>query len=117
MVEHPPVTEHVQQKQAAFHADIVGEVAEAVKSQDVVVVGMQVNPHCKRARKVLTEAGIEHTYLEYGGYHNCWKERLALKIWSGWPTFPQVFVKGRLIGGANETQHMVGEGELQKMLE
>lgn len=115
-LEHPAATDHVQQKQASFHAEIVSEVAEALRENDVVVVGMTVNPHCKRARKALTDAGIEHAYLEYGGYHSMWKERLALKIWAGWPTFPMVFVKGALIGGANETQHLIKEGELQGML-
>ena len=116
MIDRPSATPHVQEKQASFHADVVREVADAVLKDAVVVVGMQVNPHVKRARKALDEAGIAHTYLEYGGYHNRWKERLALKMWAGWPTFPQVFVKGVLIGGANETQHMLESGELQKLL-
>jgi hypothetical protein len=38
---------------------------------------------------------VAHTYLEYGSYFSKWKERLAIKLWSGWPTFPQVFVDGR----------------------
>ena len=67
----------------------------------VVVVGMAQNPHVKNVRNALKEAKIEFTYLEYGSYFSEWKKRLAIKMWSGWPTFPQVFVRGSLIGGSN----------------
>jgi glutaredoxin-related protein len=117
MPARPPATEHVASKQASFHADVVEAVASAVAQHDVVVVGMSINPHVKRARGALDEAGIPHHDLDYGGYHSMWKERLALKMWSGWPTFPMVFVKGRLVGGANETQFLLKDGELQKLLE
>jgi hypothetical protein len=50
---------------------------------------MAQNPHVKRVRTALTEAGIEFTYLEHGSYFSKWKERLAIKFWSGWPMFPQ----------------------------
>lgn len=101
----------------SFHSDIVGEVATAVSRDPVVVVGMKTNPFVKRARKALTEAGIPHTVLEYGGYASKWKERLAIKMWSGWPTFPQVFVKGVLIGGGTETEAAVKSGDLKRWLE
>ena len=42
--------------------------------------------------------------------------RNALKMWTGWPTLPMVFVKGTLIGGANETIALIESGELQRML-
>ncbi|MCA9573564.1 MAG: glutaredoxin [Alphaproteobacteria bacterium] len=117
MSERPLVTAHVATKQAAYHAEVVGEVASAIAENDVVVVGMAVNPHVKRARQALDDAKVAYTYLGYGGYHSMWKERLAIKIWAGWPTFPQIYVKGRLIGGANETVHMLETGELADLLD
>lgn len=116
MPPRPPVTEHVASKQEAFHAEVVAAVAEALAAHDVVVVGMSINPHVKRARRALDAAGIAHHDLDFGGYHNMWKQRLALKMWAGWPTFPQVFVKGRLVGGANETEHMLKDGSLAQLL-
>ena len=38
--------------------------------------------------------------------------RNALKMWCGWPTFPMVFVKGTLVGGADELQKLLESGEL-----
>ena len=99
-----------------FHADIVQEVARTVAESPVVVVGMAQNPVVKRARKALQEAGIEFKYLEYGSYFGAWKQRLAIKLWSGWPTFPQVFVRGVLLGGAEETIAAIADGSLRRMM-
>jgi monothiol glutaredoxin len=45
-----------------------------------------------------------------------WRPRSALKMWTGWPTFPMVFVKGVLVGGASELQALIDSGELKTML-
>lgn len=100
----------------AFHADVVREVKEAVESSPVVVVGMAQNPYVKNARKALEAAGVEFRYVEFGSYFSKWKERLAIKMWSGWPTFPQVFVKGTLLGGFDATKAAIDDGSLKKML-
>lgn len=109
---HPGVEDRVTH----YHRTAIEEIEAAIARDDVVVVGMTVNPHVKRARKALDKAGKAHTYLEYGGYHNQWKRRLAIKMWSGWPTFPMVFVKGQLIGGADEAEGLIASGELNELL-
>jgi glutaredoxin-related protein len=101
---------------ASNHRDIVDEVEAAVAANDVVVVGMKQNPFPRRARKALTAAGIPFHYLEYGSYFSTWRRRTALKIWSGWPTFPMIFVKGVLVGGAAEVQKLLDSGELVRRL-
>ncbi len=98
---------------STFHEGTVKEVQEAVKTNKVVVVGMKQNPVVSKARKALTEAGVEYKYLEYGSYFAGWKPRLAIKIWSGWPTYPQVFVNGKLIGGAQETEVALKAGKIK----
>ena len=37
-------------------------------------------------------------------------------MWSGWPTFPMVFVKGVLVGGADETERLIQSGEFKRAL-
>jgi len=37
-------------------------------------------------------------------------------MWTGWPTFPMVWVKGQLIGGADDLQKLLESGELERML-
>ena len=99
-------------KIADFHADVVREVSDAVTRDDVVVVGMSQNPHVRNVKNALKEAGVAFTYLEYGSYFSEWKKRLAIKMWSGWPTFPQVFVKGVLLGGEDLTKAAIASGKL-----
>jgi monothiol glutaredoxin len=43
--------------------------------------------------------------------------RAELSALSGWPTIPQLFVKGELVGGADITQELAETGELRTILE
>jgi monothiol glutaredoxin len=43
--------------------------------------------------------------------------RQALSALSGWPTIPQIFVKGELIGGADIVEELAANGELERKLE
>ena len=81
-----------------------------------VVVGMGMNPMPKKARAALDAAGVPYKYLEYGNYFNTWRRRNALKMWTGWPTFPMVFVQGTLVGGAADLEALIASGELKKLL-
>lgn len=107
------IEQNALDKITTYHSAVVKEVKDAVKSHSVVVVGMKQNPVVKEARKALTEAGITFKYLEYGSYFKGWKPRLAIKLWSGWPTYPQVFVNGKLVGGCEETKKAIAEGRLK----
>lgn len=109
---HPAIREKI----AGRHADIVREVQDAVAANDVVIVGMKGNPHPKRARKALDAQGIAYRYLEYGSYVSGWRRRNALKMWTGWPTFPMIFVKGTLVGGASDLERLIASGELARLL-
>ncbi len=106
----------IQQSMGAYHAGIVEEVEAAIAQHQVVVVGMRLNPFPTKARRLLDKLGTPYTYLEYGSYLSQWKPRLALKLWSGWPTFPMVFVNGTLVGGATELQRLVDDGQFGPLL-
>lgn len=109
---HPAIREKI----ASNHQSIVQEVQAAIAQHAVVVVGMAINPAPKIARKALDAAGVKYEYLEYGNYFNTWRRRNALKMWTGWPTFPMVFVKGALIGGAGDLNKLIASGELKTLL-
>ncbi|HOM12764.1 MAG TPA: glutaredoxin domain-containing protein [Rubrivivax sp.] len=109
---HPAVRERV----ANHHAALVQQVRAAIAQHAVVVVGMAQNPFPRKARKALDKAGVPYHYLSYGSYFGDWRRRNALKMWSGWPTFPMVFVKGMLVGGADDLDKLIASGELQRLL-
>ena len=107
---HPAVREKI----ATYRSDIVKEVQAAVAANEIVVVGMSMNPFPRKARKLLDAAGLVYKYLEYGNYLSQYRRRLPLKLWTGWPTFPMVFVKGVLIGGADDLARLLGSGALAR---
>ena len=109
---HPAIRERIASNQQS----VVKEVQAAVAQHAVVVVGMGMNPFPKKARKLLDEAGIAYHYIEYGSYFKLWRERNALKMWTGWPTIPMVFVKGTLVGGADDVQKLLSSGEFKSLL-
>ena len=102
ILEEARIHPAIRAKVADNQVDIVREVESATAANAVVVVGMRQNPMPKKARKALDARGIAYKYLEYGSYLNTWRRRNALKMWTGWPTFPMIFVKGVLIGGATD---------------
>jgi glutaredoxin-related protein len=106
----------IQSAMGQFGADILKDVRAAIAAHDIVVVGMRQNPFPKRARQALDAAGLPYHYLEYGSYFSEWRRRLALKMWTGWPTFPMVFVKGTFVGGASDVQALIASGDMQRLL-
>ena len=106
----------IRQEVASHHQSIVREVQAAIACDPVVVVGMGMNPMPKKARKALDAAGVAHKYLEYGNYFNNWRRRNALKMWTGWPSFPMVFVNGSLVGAADDLIKLINSGELREHL-
>ena len=109
---HPKAAEFI----SGYHSSVIAEVSEAVQNNAVTVVGMAQNPVVKKARKILKEQGIDYKYLEYGSYFSAWKPRLMIKIWSGWPTFPQIFVQGKCLGGFNDLNAAIEDGSFEQLL-
>ena len=107
---HPAIREKV----ATNENDVVREVQDAIAGNDLVIVGMKQNPHVRKARKLAEKHGLPYRYLEYGSYIGPWRRRNALKMWTGWPTFPMVFWKGTLVGGAADLERLLKKGELQR---
>src|SRR2546430_9885211 len=67
-----------------------------------------------RALRALREAGAPVTAVDVLPDPEI---RQELSTLSGWPTIPQIFVKGQLIGGADITEELAASGELTKILE
>ena len=67
-----------------------------------------------RALRALREAGAPVTAVDVLPDSAIRQELSAL---SGWPTIPQVFVKGELIGGADITEELAANGELGRVLQ
>jgi len=106
---HPTIRERISR----VGAEIISEVERAIEENEIVVVGMKQNPAPKRARRMLDAAGLAYKYLEYGSYLGQYRKRLPLKLWTGWTTFPMIFVKGVFVGGADDLEKLLAIGELK----
>jgi monothiol glutaredoxin len=95
---HPAIRTRIAEQGRA----VIAEVEAAVAANKVVVVGMSLNPFPRKARRWLDAAGVPYKYLDYGSYVSGWRQRLPLKLWTGWTTFPMIFVDGQFIGGAED---------------
>ena len=99
------------------------EVSERIKGvieNEPVVLFMKGTPqfvmcgNSLRALRALREAGAPVTAVDVRPDPSI---RQELQEVSGWPTIPQVFVKGELVGGADITQELAETGELKRILE
>jgi monothiol glutaredoxin len=67
-----------------------------------------------RALRALREAGAPVTAVDVLPDPQIRQELSAI---SGWPTIPQVFIKGELVGGADIVEELHASGELQRKLD
>jgi monothiol glutaredoxin len=109
---HPSISEKI----ASYRKEEVAAVKALIAAHRVVVVGMTQNPFPKRARKLLDSQGVPYEYLGIGSYLSEWRRRLVLKMWTGWATFPMIWVDGVFIGGFQDLQKLVESGELAAIL-
>jgi monothiol glutaredoxin len=101
----------------------MSEIQDRIKDvidNEPVVLFMKGTPqfimcgNSDRALRALREAGAPVTAVDVLPDPAIRQELAEL---SGWPTIPQVFVKGELIGGADITQELSETGELPRILE
>jgi monothiol glutaredoxin len=101
----------------------MSEVADRIKSvieEEPVVLFMKGTPqfvmcgNSGRALEALRAQGAPVTAVDIMRDPSI---RQELQEVSGWPTIPQVFVKGELVGGADITQELAESGELKQLLE
>ncbi len=115
----PPERIHkkIREQIANNQLHIVQEVQKTIASHPLVIIGMAQNPFPRQARKLLDAAAIPYQYLQYGSYFSDWRRRTALKMWTGWPTFPMIFVHGILVGGTSDLKALMHSGELKQLLD
>lgn len=83
----------------------------------VFIKGTPQAPKCGFSRQlieILDSEGFEYGYFDILTDDSV---RQGLKKHSNWPTFPQMYVKGELIGGLDIVQQMQEEGELAELKE
>ena len=100
-------------------SDVLDRIDQAVKSNPVIIFmkGTPQLPMCgfsSRAAEALKACGREFAYCNVLADPEIFQN---LPRYADWPTFPQVYINGELIGGCDITLEMFQKGDLQKMIE
>ena len=99
-------------------SELSERIQDVISNEQVVVFikGTPQTPMCGNSHRALTalrEAGAPVTAVDILPDPAIRQELQAI---SGWPTIPQVFVKGELIGGADIVEQLESSGELETTL-
>ncbi len=99
--------------------DVLQRIDEQVKNNAVVIYmkGTPQFPMCgfsSRAASAMQECGVPFAYVNVLQDPEIFEN---LPRYADWPTFPQVYIDGELVGGCDITLEMHASGELKTMME
>jgi monothiol glutaredoxin len=100
-------------------ADVNDRIRKEIATSPVVLFmkGTPDFPQCGFSAQ--TVAALQHLGARFH-YVNIFEDdemREALKRFSNWPTYPQLYVKGELVGGCDIAMQMYRSGELKQVLQ
>ena len=92
--------------------DINSEIKKLIKENDVCLFmkGSAETPQCGFSMTVTN-------ILKYLNVLENDKMREGIKIFSDWPTIPQLYVKGEFVGGCDIVKEMFEKGELKELFQ
>jgi monothiol glutaredoxin len=98
--------------------DVQDWIAKQVANNDVVLFmkGTKQMPQCgfsMQVAQILNHLGVDFKDINV---LDDMSVREGVKVFSNWPTVPQLYVKGEFIGGCDIVREMFQAGELQEML-
>jgi monothiol glutaredoxin len=98
--------------------DVLDRIREQVEGNPIVLYmkGTPQFPMCgfsSRAAAALQDCGIPFAYVNVLQDADIFEN---LPRYADWPTFPQLYINGELVGGCDITLELHDKGELQKMV-
>ncbi|EMR14265.1 glutaredoxin-like protein [Methylophaga lonarensis MPL] len=99
--------------------DIMERIKQAIESNSVILFmkGTPEFPQCgfsSRASQALAACGSEFAYVNVLADPEV---RENLHRYANWPTFPQLYIKGELVGGCDIIMELYENGELQTLID
>ena len=98
--------------------DVQDWIAKQVANNDVVLFmkGTKQMPQCgfsMQVAQILNHLGVDFKDINV---LDDMSVREGVKVFSNWPTVPQLYIKGEFVGGCDIVREMFQAGELQEML-
>lgn len=99
--------------------DVMDRIKEQVESNPAIIYmkGTPQFPMCgfsSRAVEAMKQAGVEFAYVNVIAEQEVMQN---LPRFADWPTFPQIYIDGELVGGCDITLELAEQGELQTMMQ
>jgi monothiol glutaredoxin len=99
--------------------DVLQRIDEQVKNNPIVIYmkGTPQFPMCgfsSRAAQALQQCGVPFAYVNVLADQEIFEN---LPRYASWPTFPQIYIDGELVGGCDITLELLDSGELKTMME
>lgn len=99
--------------------DVMDRIKQQVEGNPIVIFmkGSPQMPQCgfsSRTAQALKAAGAEFAHVNVLEDPEIFQN---LPLYANWPTFPQVYINGELVGGCDITLDLYQSGELQKMVD
>jgi glutaredoxin 3 len=103
-----------------IRADMAGDARELVKKliaeNNVVVFSGTYCPFCSKAKALLSKLGVKYLAIEIDTREDGDEILEAVTEMTGQETIPNVFIKGRSIGGCDDTHELHREGKLLPLI-
>jgi monothiol glutaredoxin len=99
--------------------DVNERIEEQLNEHDVLLYmkGTPDFPQCGFSGQTVAALNAIGTPFAFVNIFEDQEIREGLKVYSNWPTFPQLYVKGELIGGSDIVVEMYNSGELKELLD
>ncbi len=99
--------------------DVLERIKQQVESNPIIIYmkGTPQFPQCgfsSRAAAALQDCGQKFAYVNVLADPEIFEN---LPRFQNWPTFPQIYINGELVGGCDITEELHQSGELKKMVE
>lgn len=102
---------------ADMSAPLANAIRQRIAQNAVVIYSKSYCPYCTMAKEVFDKLRQPYDLIELDQTSDGDAIQNALKDLTGIRTVPQVFVKGKCIGGGTDTQNLFKQGKLQEMLQ
>ena len=101
------------------NVDVNAKIEEQLNSHDILLYmkGTPDFPQCGFSGQAVAALNAIGKPYAFVNIYEDEEIRQGLKDYSNWPTFPQLYVKGELIGGSDIVVEMYHSGELKELLE
>ena len=101
-----------------LNEEVKNKIENSIQKNDVCLFmkGSPDAPQCGFSMAVSNV--LKHLEIKFAGINILEDSDLrdGIKIYSEWPTIPQLYIKGEFIGGCDIVKEMFENGELQKIL-